>query len=70
MSFAANDGNESSKVTQGDIRNAPPRGLDVASAGIFGRGCKMWDAICKARFPPAESPPRMRFAGAVPLETR
>ena len=33
-------------------------------------GCRIWDASCMMRLPPAESPPMTIFAGEMPLFKR
>ena len=80
----ANDGAFALYSTQGEMSSIPPKdsrnseeGASVSvpacgrrNVGRDGCGCRSWEASCKARFPPAESPPMMMLDGEMPLSSR
>ena len=70
-SFRTNDAPLALYSHHGEISIAPARACEsTGGGGMDGSGWRMWDMSCKARFPPAESPPMTIFAGEMPLFRR
>ena len=67
--LVTNDGEDVKKLTQGEIKTAPAKGVGRYMRGIEivdeGWGCKIWERRARARFPPAELPVRRMSGGEI-----
>jgi len=63
------EGEEVEKLTQGEIKMAPAKGVERKIGGIKtvdeGCGCEIWDRRARAKFAPAEEPVIMILEGEI-----